>query len=182
MMEFWTKVAAFAQIGQVIVLILTAVFVWKYLQETAALRRTAQEQVGLANEQLEAQIRPALTVTVDLAGSLCVSNIGSGTALNLRLVRTKVETVDWEAKSNFGAPAMGAAVAVGQLVGMGSAPGSIGNLRGENLHLIYESLSGKGYASIVTFNGIGQPSGVRILAKEKFAGVTYPALGTTREA
>jgi hypothetical protein len=165
MMECWTAVAAIAAVGQVVVLIATAVFVWRYLQETAQLRRTAQQQVALGNEQLEAQIRPALTITVYLAGSLCVSNIGSGAALNLRLVRTKVESVDWEAKSNFGASAMGAAVAVGQLVDAGSAPGSVGSLRGEHLHLIYESLSGKVYASIVTFNGIGQPSGVRILAK-----------------
>ncbi len=81
-----------------------------------------------------------------------MSNIGSGAALNLRLVRTKVESVDWEAKSNFGEPAMGAAVAVGQLVDTRSAPGSVGNLRDENLHLIYESLSRKVYASIITFN------------------------------
>jgi hypothetical protein len=182
MMEFWAGASALAAVGQVVVLIATGWFVWRYLQETTELRRTTQQQVALANEQLEAQIRPALTIVIGPRGSLCVSNIGSGAALNLRLVRTKVESVDWEAKSNFGEPAMGAAVAVGQLVDTRSAPGSVGNLRDENLHLIYESLSRKVYASIITFNGIGQPSGVRILAKEKVAGVTYPALGTTREA
>lgn len=163
-MEFWTKVAALAAVGQVVVLVATAVFVWRYLQETAELRRTAQRQVALANEQLEAQIRPALTV-VDSGGRLHVSNIGSGSALNLRLVKTKVETIDWGAQSNFGEPVTGAAVAAGQSADTRSPIGSWGSLRDERLHLLYESLAGKLYASIVTFDGVGRPSGVRCLAK-----------------
>jgi len=165
MMEFWTGVIAIAAVGQVVVLIATAWFVWRYLQETAELRRTAQRQVALANEQLEAQIRPALTLAIGDGGSLWVSNIGSGAALNLRLVRTTAESVDWEAKSNFGTAAMGAAVAGGQRVETGSASGSVGNLKGECLHLIYESLSGRVYASVLVFEGDGRPSGVRFLPK-----------------
>jgi hypothetical protein len=160
MMEFWTKVAALAAVGQVLVLIATALFVWWYLQETAELRRTAQQQ-------LEAQIRPALTVVSPDGQSLLVSNIGSGAALNLRLVRTAVESLDWEAESNFGDWAKELAVAVDQVVDTGSVVGSIGNLKGEHLQLIYEGLSGKIYASVVRFNeGTGQPLGVSFLTKE----------------
>src|SRR5260370_42263992 len=140
-MEIWAEFVATAAGGRLVVLIASAVFVWRYLQETTELRRTAQQQVALASEQLEAQIRPALTIIVNrLSQSLCVSNIGSGAALNLRLVGTKVESVDWEAKSNFGASAMGAAVAGRHLVVTGSAPGFVGNLKGGHLHLISVSL------------------------------------------
>lgn len=164
MVEFWTKVAAIAAVGQVVVLIATAWFVWRYLQETTELRRAAQRQVALANEQLEAQIRPALTIA-DIGGSLSVANIGSGAALNLRMVKTKTEGVDWGAKSNFGEPVTGVAIAAGQSVSTRYPVGSYGNLRDERLHLLYESLAGKLYASIVTFDGVGRPSGVRCLAR-----------------
>ena len=159
MMEFWTKVAALAAVGQVVVLIATAWFVWRYLQETTELRRAAQQQVALANAQLEAQITPTLGLVVSEAGTLAVSNIGSGAGLNLRLVRTTSESIDWEAKSNFGPSAAGVAIAAGQQKETGSPFGTIGKFKGELLHLIYESLSGKVYASVVTFDGHGMPSG-----------------------
>jgi hypothetical protein len=164
-MEFWTKVASIAAFGQVVVLIATAVFVWRYLQETAELRRTAQQQVALANEQLEAQIKPALIVEFTTAAFLCVSNVGSGTGFNLRLVKTKVELIDWAAESNFGIGARGRAVAVGHPVDTAEPRGSVGTLKGEHLQLFYESLSGKTYASVVMFEGDGTPSGVRFPIK-----------------
>lgn len=164
MMEFWTAFAAIAASLQVLVLIVTACFVWKYLQETAELRRAAQRQVVLANDQLEAQIRPALTlVNIEV---LYVSNVGSGVGLNLRLVKSKEESVDWQAESNFGPMAKGLAAAVGGPVNTRMTVGSIGTMKGERLHLIYESLSGKTYASVVSFNeGSGVPSGVSFLTK-----------------
>lgn len=162
MIEFW---AVFAAFGQLVVLAVTAYFVWRYLQETTELRRTAQQQVAVANEQLEAQIRPALTVEVNTAAYLCVSNVGSGTAFNLRLVRTKVELIGWEAESNFGVGARGAAVAVGHCVDTGEQRGSVGTFKGEHLQLFYESLSGKTYASVVMFEGDGTPSGLRFPIK-----------------
>jgi hypothetical protein len=158
MMEFWTKIDAIAAVGQLVVLFATAWFVWRYLQETTELRRIAQQQ-------LEAQIRPALTL-VSIGGVLYVSNVGSGAGLNLRLVKTKAEAVDWKAKTNFGAGATGAAVAVGEPVNTFIATGSYGSINSERLHLIYESLSGNAYASIITFEGNGQPSGVRFLINE----------------
>jgi len=139
-------------------LAVNAGFVWMYLQETKKIRIASEAQ-------LEAQIRPALTLVVPDQESLWVSNIGSGSALNLRLVRTKVELVDWEAESNFGDWAKGAAVPVDQRLYTGAMVGFVGNLQGERLHLIYESLSGKMYASVVTFEGTGRPSGVRFLTK-----------------
>lgn len=77
-----------------IVLFLTLVCVALYLSETRAIR--------IANEaQLEAQIRPALTVGSKGAG-LGMFNVGNGAALNLQIVRTKGEEIDWAAKTNFG--------------------------------------------------------------------------------
>jgi hypothetical protein len=66
---------------------------------------------------------------------------------------------------NFGTSAMGADVAVGHNADTFSPPGSVGSFKGEHLQLIYESLSGKVYASIVTFGGNGQPSGVRFFTR-----------------
>jgi hypothetical protein len=42
---------------QVVALVVTAIFVWRYLEETEELRRAAQRQLGAADEQSEAQIR-----------------------------------------------------------------------------------------------------------------------------
>lgn len=143
-----------------LLLAINAVFFWIYLQETKKIRIASEAQ-------FEAQIRPALTVVVNGIGSLgtlCVSNVGSGAALNLRLVRTK-EGFDWEAESNFGNRVRGAGVAVGQDLDTGEKVGFVGPLIGERLHLIYESLSGKLYASIVTFEGNGQPARVDFFPK-----------------
>jgi hypothetical protein len=165
-------IIAVATIVQDCLLLLSAFLIAWYLWETRKMRKAAEDQVhqsqalvSTSQEQLEAQIRPALTLVIGEGGSLCVSNIGSGAALNLRLVKTKEESIDWGAKSNFGAPAMGMAVAVDHSVNTGSAAGSYGNIIGERLHLTYESLSGRVYASIVLFDGNGRPSGVRFVPK-----------------
>jgi hypothetical protein len=42
----------------------------------------------------------------------------------------------------------------------GEMIGNIGTLKGERLHLIYQSLSGEAYATVVMFEGNGQPSSV----------------------
>jgi len=45
---FWTMLAGWAQ---VVVLIVTAVFVWRYLRKTERLRRTGQDQVKASLSQ-----------------------------------------------------------------------------------------------------------------------------------
>ena len=55
---FWTAVAGLAGVGQVILLTVSAVFVYGYLKETERLRVAAQQQV-------EAGFRPAVVVMHD---------------------------------------------------------------------------------------------------------------------
>jgi hypothetical protein len=51
---FWTAIAALAGIGQMIVLIVTARFVWRYLRETEQLRIATRDQVDKAQQLVEA--------------------------------------------------------------------------------------------------------------------------------
>ncbi len=104
---FWTMLAGWAQ---VLVLIVTAVFVWLYLRETERLRNTGQEQVkasqsqvgaayeqltaireqtAVAQDQLEGQIRPAIVVRLIVgAQGLRLINLGNGPALHIKLSPT----------------------------------------------------------------------------------------------
>jgi hypothetical protein len=157
MMEFWTKVAAIAALGQVAVLIATAVFVWRYLQETTELRRAAQRQVALANEQLEAQMRPALVVR--LYGDHILVNVGSGPALNLQVADVVWGgEMDWTVRTNIGNRLEGAFVAAeGPLAEKATAipPDYFFMNPHRSLVLIYESLSGRVYATRVDFSRDG---------------------------
>jgi len=70
--SFWTAVAALAGIGQVVVLIVTARFVFRYLQETERMRKATEKQVeksqslvALGHRQMEAQIKPAVVARVE---------------------------------------------------------------------------------------------------------------------
>jgi hypothetical protein len=92
MIEYWTKVAAFAQIGQVVVLIVTARFVWLYLKATEELSRTAQRQVQISQrqvaaalEQIEGQILPAIAIVHNgsVDSSPAMENIGNGPAMDV---------------------------------------------------------------------------------------------------
>lgn len=140
---FWTALAAFAGVGQVVVLLVTPCFVYRYLQETAELRRTAQRQVEAAGDQLEAQIRPVIVARSHTKHqSLMLQNVGKGAAFNLRL--TKVDPgfpVIWGTESNFATVLTGSYLETGVLPedevhGAVSAPsfflcalGAAGNLR-----------------------------------------------------
>jgi hypothetical protein len=160
---FWAAITAIAGVGQVILLTVTAVFVYRYLRETERLRIAA-------NEQLEAQIRPALTVD-GRAMNLRVVNVGSGTALNLRLVKRNPDGgVDFapRLKGSFIAPGES------QMRDTWERVGSIGTMKGEVLDLFYESLSGKEYASVIKFEGNGNPCEARFYAKGQ--GQPFPNL------
>ena len=75
---FWTAIAALAGVGQVLLLSVTAFFVYRYLQETKHLRIAAQRQV-------EAAFRPAIIIKHE--GSLenipTLENIGNGPAMEV---------------------------------------------------------------------------------------------------
>jgi ABC-type sugar transport system ATPase subunit len=100
-------------IFQDVLLAVNAALIAWYLWETRKLRLAAEDQVtksqsqisatheqveamrqqvAIAQDQREAQIRPALTV-IGKGATLWVVNIGNGPALNLQLVRGKNQTV-----------------------------------------------------------------------------------------
>ncbi len=133
-----------------IILSLTLICIAWYLYETRRIRCASERQ-------LEAQIAPALTLVIE-GDSLYVMNVGSGVALSPRAVRTKLVSVDWEAASNFGSWLKGLPVMPSCRVDTGELVSNVGTLRGERLHLLYESLSGRGYCSIVSFEGDGTPA------------------------
>jgi hypothetical protein len=69
LVPLWTAIAAFSSIGQFVVLIVTAIFVWHYLKATQDLGKSSRDQlsesrklVEAAQVQLEAQIQPAVDV------------------------------------------------------------------------------------------------------------------------
>jgi hypothetical protein len=74
--SFWTAIAALVGIGQLLILALTAIFVWCYLLETKRLRVASQELV-------EASFRPAIVVSEKIPGELNLANIGNGPALRI---------------------------------------------------------------------------------------------------
>lgn len=83
----WTAITAIAGLGQVLVLIVSAYFVWRYLQETTLLRRAAQRQV-------EATFRPSVVVTHkgSMDSEPQIENIGSGPAMQ---VTWRLKNSEW---------------------------------------------------------------------------------------
>ena len=155
----WAAIAALAGVAQVVVLIVTARFVWRYLQETERLRIAAQQQVGAASDQLEAQIRPALVVHVRPAPySLELVNVGKGPALDLVLSPAQrgsagaFETSDQEA---FDDDIAFLEVSGRNMTGVRTQPvaGHGGpTLAGRSLQCQYKSLSGRTYWTVVDFD------------------------------
>src|SRR4029077_13103852 len=119
------------------------------------------QQSAIALEQREAQIRPALTVS-GRSSTLVIVNIGSGPALNLQLVKGRNQTVlpaSSKVETTFGFPLKGSFVEPGesQAKDTNERIGSHGQIEGEDLQLVYESLSGKKYISLIEFDGRGNP-------------------------
>ena len=97
---------------------------------------------------------------------LLVTNVGSGVGFNLRVVKTNRGRIEWELESNFASWVHGAAVTPGLALDTGEALGAVGTMKDEVVQLFYESLSGKRYASIVSFSGRGLPLNVTFVLKD----------------
>jgi hypothetical protein len=173
-------VIAYAMIFQDVLLAISAALIAWYLWETRKLRQAAEDQVtksqsqisaayeqveairhqaAIAQSQLEAQIRPALTL-IGNNNSLLILNVGSGPALNLQLVKGRNQTVlsaSAPVTTTFGIRAKGSCIAPSHTVDTGASVGSIGQISGEDVQLVYESLSGKKYVSMIEFDGPGNP-------------------------
>jgi hypothetical protein len=164
---------------QVGLLAVNAGFFYKYLRETKLMREaaekqvaksqdlveTAQKQVAAAQKQLEAQIRPA--VAVRIYGGLRLANVGSGPALNLRmhaLARDAPVEIIWAGNSTFAQNLEGSFICAqqgqippDQLLDTRAGADFFGGDQRQILQIVYQSLSGKDYASIVEFDVHGQP-------------------------
>ena len=153
-------------------MIVTARFVWRYLDETQKMRKAAQEQlkaswrqVAVANDQLEAQIRPAVASDVSFSGGvylLKVTNVGKGVAISLRFSSTRKGSagdgrlpslVDW--RIGFLEPGEDRPTSIRTHYRPGEevAPGTQ-NLQGVQCE--YKSLSGRTYYTVVDFGAEGK--------------------------
>lgn len=131
-----------------------------YLVETRGLRVTAQRQV-------EAQIRPAVELFA-IEGKLWLQNLGPGPALDLHLVfAPRGAAVDWE---NEGSTNLAHAF----IPAGGKSPDYIFDLNPRDLgpqkgiHVVYSSLSGRLYASVIEFTGERAEGGrTRFIVKDR---------------
>lgn len=85
------------QVGEAVILAITAIIVWKYTRETTRLRVEAQRQVEVAQSQvretqrqIEVQQRPFVIIqSVDNQG-VWLRNIGNSSAINIKLWGARV--------------------------------------------------------------------------------------------
>ncbi len=142
---FWTAVAALAGVSQVLVLIVTALFVWRYLKETEKLRLAAQAQV-------EATFRPAVVALSggSLESNPKLENIGNGPAMNLEWF-----LVDGELKGKLPIMRMHKPeeLPFGGVRPLYNAASAMGrNQTTATIECSYRSLSGHRYTSTCTYN------------------------------
>jgi hypothetical protein len=157
----WTAVTAWAGVGQVIVLLVTAWFVFRYLQETKRLREVAQRQVDLGLEQLEAQAKPALVARIETNGFVTLVNIGNGPALHVQLESVLKGSVDRKFVTGIGTDRIAFVeprqterthVQVRKPV---MPPNYDLDPQSRSLRCEYKSLSGRVYSTVFEFDGNG---------------------------
>lgn len=167
--SFWAAIAALGAIGQVVVLIVTACFVWRYLKETERLRIAALQQVAAADKQLEAQIRPALVVRVRGAPeSLLLVNVGKGPAFDVILSqadRGREASRQWSALHAYdvdiGFVAAGGEMPTGIRTRAQAGVGGEVLAAGNSLQCEYTSLSGLTYWTMIGFDAAGNAVSTR---------------------
>jgi hypothetical protein len=165
-----SHITAIAMIAQDFLLFISACLVGWYLLETRKMRKAAEKQVSKSQElvnaaqkqlaaslvQTEAQIRPALAVR--LQGGIQLQNVGNGTALNVAfsLLDDLAGEVNWAPRLNIGSEVVAPYLERGEDPDRGAvlADRRFGPETG--LQLRYQSLSGKKYASLITFGRDGR--------------------------
>ena len=172
--SFWAAGAALAGFAQAFLLIVNAVIVWDYLQETKKLRIATQDQVEETRKlvyaerrQLEAQIKPAVVARMKWASQqqlVELVNIGNGPALDVKLSavgRGSVEQWD-DVNEPFGRELLLAFIERGgdRETGIRTRPvqrivGAVSVLGERGLRCEYRSLSGRTYSTIVDFDQNG---------------------------
>jgi hypothetical protein len=180
--------AALAGFLQVVVLSVTAYFVWKYLKATQELGKSSrdqvleshklveaaqeqlavsQEQIRIALEESEAQMRPAIGVSVDPHHQrLLAENVGSGPAFDLKLVSVPAESpIQWDQPSNVNTILSGAVLGIGPQDSAKVCLPLVGGTTQE-LQVMYKSLSGREYVSVVRFESHQRPIRTTVLARQ----------------
>lgn len=158
----WTAIGAVAALCQFGALVATAVFVWRYLMATEALRDVARKQLDAANEQLETQMRPVIAVKPDPPTSLKLVNLGKGPAFDLVVSpadRGSEGSRRWSERERFndfvfepffievGAERQ-TNIHTQAVHGLAGVP----VLNGQSLQCEYRSLSGRTYWTVVDFD------------------------------
>ncbi len=137
----------------------------------------SQEQVAISQAEAEAQITPALVVAISNERApngtaiprVLIRNVGSGPALNLRKYEVSGEApITWSGNSVPKWDLEGSFVAARHFLANPAYPEDWKIRRDEfagsnrkMLHLVYQSLSEKDYASVIEFNVQGQPLSTR---------------------
>lgn len=140
----WTAIAALAGAGQVALLAVTAVFVYRYLKETEKLRIAAQQQV-------EAGFRPAVIAVHD--GSLqegpSLVNIGTGPAIDVewRVAGSRLQGMHRYLEPGCGPKELG----IDGMRGLYSV-GAASKTEDVRIECTYRSLSGWQYSSCSSYN------------------------------
>jgi hypothetical protein len=159
-------ITAIAIIVQDVLLFASAGLIAWYLYETRKMRKAAEEQVrqsqalvSASQEQLEAQIRPAVVARrhPELMRTILV-NEGKGIAVDLQLTVADIGTpTDWNSSVSFPSPMNGCPLGLG--VDLGDSDTHVaahGFFNRKALQIRYRSLSGKGYSTIVDFDENGK--------------------------
>jgi len=163
----YQDIIAAATIVQDVLLLVSAFLIGWYLYETRRMRKAAEKQVTesqslvkASEEQLEAQMRPAVVVRVRRPPeSLQLVNVGKGPALDLILSpaeRGSEGSRKWSDLETFGADIAFIAAGGEDLTGIRTQPqpglGGVPVLNGRSLQCQYTSLSGRTCWTVVDFD------------------------------
>jgi hypothetical protein len=138
-----------------------AVLVWLYLRETRKMRIASEEQ-------LEAQVRPAVVVHPDTRDRyIAIVNVGKGPALHIKLSATERGSANKRGLDGmdddivFLQPGEQPVVTTIRTQGTG-----LNVLSGRSLQCEYKSLSGRTYWTVVDFNKVDN---ARLLATRLYS-------------
>ena len=172
-------VTAIATIVQDVLLLANAFLVAWYLLETRKMRQAAekqvresqelvktgqqqltvsQEQIRISLQEAEAEISPSVAIRRDRKYErFLAENVGNGPAIDLKFVSTADRaTIQWDALPNVSTALNGAFLPVGErppedvVVPLAGGPD-------QELQIMYKSLSGKQYFTVIRFDRDGRP-------------------------
>lgn len=117
----------------------------------------SQEQIRISLQEAEAQITPAVVVWRDRDQTRSLAeNMGNGSAINLKFVTTAAHaTIQWDASPNVQTMLNGASLPIGKRPSEDVMLELVGGAVDQELQIMYKSLSGKQYFTIMRFGPKG---------------------------